>query len=70
MKQMEAKRRDRYLRGSDHISFLLRGYPAARFTEPRENFAHEHQNVRVKNGVQFGDWSSSATSATSPGSLG
>ena len=48
-------RRDRYLRGSDHISFLLRGYPAARFTEPRENFDHEHQNVRVENGVQFGD---------------
>ncbi|WP_433796726.1 M20/M25/M40 family metallo-hydrolase [Actinoplanes sp. CA-252034] len=48
-------RRDRYLRGSDHISFLLRGYPAARFTEPRENFNHEHQDVRVENGVQFGD---------------
>lgn len=48
-------RRDRYLRGSDHISFLLRGYPAARLTEPRENFAHEHQNVRVENGVQYGD---------------
>ncbi|MFI6074862.1 M20/M25/M40 family metallo-hydrolase [Actinoplanes sp. NPDC051343] len=48
-------RRDRYLRGSDHISFLLRGYPAARFTEPRENFDHEHQDVRVENGVQFGD---------------
>jgi Zn-dependent M28 family amino/carboxypeptidase len=48
-------RRDRYLRGSDHISFLLRGYPAARLTEPRENFAHEHQNVRVENGIQYGD---------------
>jgi hypothetical protein len=48
-------RRDRYLRGSDHISFLLRGYPAARLTEPRENFAHEHQDVRVEEGVQFGD---------------
>jgi Zn-dependent M28 family amino/carboxypeptidase len=48
-------RRDRYLRGSDHISFLLRGYPAARFTEPRENFAHEHQDVRVEDGVQYGD---------------
>jgi hypothetical protein len=48
-------RRDRYLRGSDHISFLLRGYPAARFTEPRENFNHEHQDVRVENGVQYGD---------------
>jgi hypothetical protein len=48
-------RRDRYLRGSDHISFLLRGYPAARFTEPRENFNHEHNDVRTVNGVQFGD---------------
>jgi hypothetical protein len=48
-------RRDRYLRGSDHISFLQQGYPAARFTEARENFNHEHQDVRVENGVQFGD---------------
>jgi Zn-dependent M28 family amino/carboxypeptidase len=48
-------RRDRYLRGSDHISFLAQGYPAARFTEPAENFAHQHQDVRVENGVQFGD---------------
>jgi hypothetical protein len=48
-------RRDRYLRGSDHISFQEQGYPAARFTEPRENFNHEHQNVQVVNGVQFGD---------------
>ena len=48
-------RRDRYLRGSDHLSFQQRGYPAARLTEPRENFNHEHQDVRVENGVQFGD---------------
>ena len=48
-------RRDRYLRGSDHISFLRRGYPAARFTEPRENFNHQHQDVRVEDGVQYGD---------------
>jgi Zn-dependent M28 family amino/carboxypeptidase len=55
MRVRQIWRRDRYLRGSDHVSFLLRGYPAARFTEPRENFAHEHQNVRVENGVQYGD---------------
>jgi hypothetical protein len=55
MKVRVVWRRDRYLRGSDHISFLLRGYPAARFTEPRENFNHEHQDVRVENGVQYGD---------------
>jgi peptidase M28-like protein len=55
MRVRQIWRRDRYLRGSDHISFLLRGYPAARFTEPRENFAHEHQDVRVVDGVQYGD---------------
>jgi hypothetical protein len=48
-------RRDRYLRGGDHIPFLLQGYPAARFTEPHENFAHQHQDTRLVNGVQFGD---------------
>jgi hypothetical protein len=48
-------RRDRYLRGSDHISFLQQGYPAARFTEPAEDFAHQHQDVKVVDGKQFGD---------------
>jgi hypothetical protein len=48
-------RRDRFLRSSDHVSFISLGYPGARFTEPRENFNHEHQDVRVENGVQFGD---------------
>ena len=43
------------LRSSDHVSFLAQGYPAARFTEEAENFAHEHQDVRFENGVQFGD---------------
>jgi len=44
-----------YLRGSDHVSFLKQGYPANRFTEPNENYNHQHQNVRVENGVQYGD---------------
>ncbi|CAM3849376.1 M20/M25/M40 family metallo-hydrolase [Kibdelosporangium persicum] len=48
-------RRDRYLRGGDHIPFLEQAYPAARFTEPNENYAHQHQDVRVENGVQYGD---------------
>src|SRR5262245_24016543 len=48
-------RRDRYLRASDHVSFQAQGSPAARFTEPRENFNHEHRDVEVINGVQFGD---------------
>ncbi|KAJ7085624.1 peptidase M28 [Mycena crocata] len=48
-------RRDRYLRGGDHVPFLNRGFPAVRFTEPHENYAHQHQDVRVVDGVQFGD---------------
>jgi Zn-dependent M28 family amino/carboxypeptidase len=48
-------RRDRYLRGGDHIPFLEQGYPAVRFTEPHENYDHQHQNVRVENGKEFGD---------------
>jgi hypothetical protein len=48
-------RRDRYLRGSDHVSFQAQGYPAARITEPRENFNHEHRDVDVVGGVEFGD---------------
>jgi Peptidase family M28 len=48
-------RRDRFLRGGDQISYLLRHWPAVRFTEPNENFDHQHQDVRVENGKQFGD---------------
>lgn len=48
-------RRDRYLRGGDHISFNQQGYPAVRLTEYRENYAHQHQDVRPVNGIQYGD---------------
>jgi len=48
-------RRDRFLRGGDHTSFNQEGFTAVRFTEWRENFDHQHQNVRVENGVQYGD---------------
>jgi Zn-dependent M28 family amino/carboxypeptidase len=55
MRVMMVYRRDRYLRGGDHIPFLERGYAAVRFTEPNEEYKHQHQNVRVENGVQYGD---------------
>jgi Peptidase family M28 len=55
LKVMLVYRRDRYGRGGDHIPFLERGYPAVRFTEVNEEFRHQHQNVRLENGVQFGD---------------
>ncbi|MGA8938251.1 MAG: M20/M25/M40 family metallo-hydrolase [Acidobacteriaceae bacterium] len=48
-------RRDRYLRGGDHISFNKEGFAAARFTEWRENFNHQHQTLRTENGVEYGD---------------
>ncbi len=48
-------RRDRYLRGGDHIPFLAQGFTAVRFTEAHEDFRHQHQDVRIVDGVQFGD---------------
>jgi Zn-dependent M28 family amino/carboxypeptidase len=48
-------RRDRYLRGGDHIPFLENGFPAVRFTEPHEDYEHQHQNVRTENSVFYGD---------------
>jgi hypothetical protein len=38
-------RPDRYLRGGDHSSFNREGFAAVRFTEWREDFNHQHQNV-------------------------
>jgi Peptidase family M28 len=46
---------DRLGRGGDHYPFVMAGLPAVRFTEPFEDYDHEHQNVRVEKGVQYGD---------------
>jgi acetylornithine deacetylase/succinyl-diaminopimelate desuccinylase-like protein len=48
-------RLDRFLRGGDHYSFNQQGFAAVRFTEFREDFHHQHQNVRTENGIEFGD---------------
>ncbi|MGI8468890.1 MAG: M20/M25/M40 family metallo-hydrolase [Pyrinomonadaceae bacterium] len=48
-------RRDRYLRGGDHIPFLERGFTAVRITEANEDYTHQHQNVRTENGIFYGD---------------
>ena len=48
-------RLDRYLRGGDHYSFNQQGFSAIRFTEFREDFHHQHQNVRTENGIEYGD---------------
>ncbi|MDR3693086.1 M28 family peptidase [Mucilaginibacter sp.] len=48
-------RRDRYLRGGDHVSFLLQGFTAVRFTEMNEDFTRQHQDIRSENAVDYGD---------------
>ena len=57
VKPMLLFRLDRYLRGGDHYSFNQRGYAAVRFTEYREDYNHQHQNVRAANGIEYGDLS-------------
>jgi acetylornithine deacetylase/succinyl-diaminopimelate desuccinylase-like protein len=55
VKPMLVFRLDRYLRGGDHYSFNQQGFAAVRFTEFREDFHHQHQNVRKENGIEYGD---------------
>lgn len=49
------QRQDRFLRGGDHRSFNQLGWAAVRMTEPHENYSHQHQDVRVEDGMQYGD---------------
>ena len=55
LKPMLVFRLDRYLRSGDHISFNQQGFAAVRFTEYREDYHHQHQNVRTENGIEYGD---------------
>jgi len=55
VKPMLVFRLDRFLRGGDHYSFNQQGFAAVRITEFREDFHHQHQNVRTENGVEYGD---------------
>ena len=47
---------DRYGRGGDHYPFYKAGLPAVRFTEPLENYNHQHQTPRTENGIEYGDF--------------
>lgn len=56
--QMEVKliyRSDRFLRGGDQTPFMKNGFTATRMSEMNENFFHQHENVRIENGIQYGD---------------
>ncbi len=48
-------RTDRMGRGGDQIPFLEKGYPAIRFSVAVEDYDHQHQDLRVENGVTYGD---------------
>lgn len=48
-------RTDRMGRGGDQIPFLDKGYPAVRISVAIEDYEHQHQDLRVENGVTYGD---------------
>lgn len=48
-------RKDRFLRGGDHLPFQQRGFTAIRLTDFYENYDRQHQNVRNENGMLYGD---------------
>ena len=48
-------RSDRMGRGGDHLPFLDRGLPAIRMSVAIEDYEHQHQDLRVEDGVTYGD---------------
>jgi hypothetical protein len=48
-------RNDRFLRGGDHTPYVENGFAAVRITEMNENYTRQHQDVRLENGIQYGD---------------
>ena len=48
-------RTDRYGRGGDQVAMLREGFPAIRISEGAENYTRQHQDLRVEDGVHYGD---------------
>ena len=48
-------RNDRFGRGGDHTEFLNAGYPAVRLSVAVEDYEHQHQDLRIEDGVKYGD---------------
>ena len=48
-------RHDRFLRGGDHTPYVENGFAALRICEMNENFTRQHQDIRVENGIAYGD---------------
>ena len=52
---MQIWRNDRFGRGGDHTEFLNAGFPAVRFSVAVEDYEHQHQDLRIENGIKYGD---------------
>ncbi|GAA0296237.1 M20/M25/M40 family metallo-hydrolase [Psychrosphaera haliotis] len=48
-------RLDRFRRGGHHRPFNDLGYPGIRIMETNENYNRQHQDLRVENGIEYGD---------------
>lgn len=48
-------RLDRFGRGGHHRPFNEAGFPAVRIMETNENYNWQHQDIRVENGIAYGD---------------
>jgi Zn-dependent M28 family amino/carboxypeptidase len=48
-------RLDRFGRGGHHRPFNDAGFPAVRIMETHENYIRQHQDIRVEEGIEYGD---------------
>ena len=48
-------RLDRFGRGGHHRPFNDAGFPAVRIMETNEQYERQHQDLRVENGIEYGD---------------
>ncbi len=55
MNPMMIYRLDRFGRGGHHRPFNDEGYAGIRIMEAHENYTQQHQNIRVENGIAYGD---------------
>ncbi|MCY4183382.1 MAG: M28 family peptidase [Gammaproteobacteria bacterium] len=46
---------DRFGRGGHHRPFNEAGFPAVRIMETNENYTQQHQDIRVEDGIAYGD---------------
>lgn len=52
---MMVYRLDRFGRGGHHRPFNEAGFPAVRIMETNENYTQQHQDIRVEDGISYGD---------------